>query len=351
MKLNQNEKILYSRHLLLSEIGVEGQQRLKSAKVLVIGAGGLGCPILQYLTASGVGTIGIVDGDQVDVTNLQRQILYSIDDIGKSKGRAAANRLKQLNPYVKFEVHEVFLDCDNALALFSQYDIIVDGSDNFQTRYLCNDAAVITHKPLVFGSIFKFEGQVSVFNYQDGPTYRCLYPEPPKSGSVPNCSQIGVLGVLPGIVGSYQANEVIKIICKTGNVLSGQLLTLNTQTNQNFVLGFQKNENIQITELIDYDFFCGVDTDSDAESIEYSDLQELIKKDLVELIDIRTSTERDIKNIGGKHLPEEEIRNNPLLLKSEKEIVLYCETGQRSTQLLKELHLPFRSLKGGIQKL
>jgi len=351
MKLNQNEKILYSRHLLLSEIGVEGQEKLKAAKVLVIGAGGLGCPILQYLIAAGVGTIGIVDGDKVDVTNLQRQVLYSIDDIGKSKGRSAANKLKQLNPYVKFELYEVFLDRENALELFSNYDIIVDGSDNFQTRYLCNDAAVLTNKPLVFGSIFKFEGQVSVFNYQNGPTYRCLYPEPPKSGSVPNCSQIGVLGVLPGIVGSYQANEVIKIICKTGNVLSGQLLTINTQTNQNFVLGFNKNEDIKITELIDYDFFCGVDTDSDSESIEYSELQELIKKDLVELIDIRTSTERDIKNIGGKHIPEEEIRQNPLLLNSKKEVILYCESGNRSRQLIIDLHLPFRSLKGGIRNL
>lgn len=342
--LNKNEKTLYSRHLLLSEIGIEGQEKLKSASVLVIGAGGLGCPILQYLTAAGVGTIGIVDGDKVDVTNLQRQILYTVDDIGKSKARSAANRLKQLNPYVKFEITEEFLDKDNALSLFSKYDIIVDGSDNFQTRYLCNDAAVRTHKPLVFGSIFKFEGQVSVFNYQDGPTYRCLYPEPPKFGSVPSCSEIGVLGILPGIIGSYQANEVVKIICEMGDVLSGKLLTLNTLDNQNFVLSFSKNEDIKITELIDYDFFCGIE-----ELRNEIEFKQINTKDY-QLIDIRTALERDIKNIGGIHLREEDIRLNPSLLTSHKKIVLYCETGKRSKQLAKDLNLNVYTLKGGIKK-
>lgn len=344
MKLNQNEKTLYSRHLLLSEIGIEGQEKIKAAKVLVIGAGGLGCPILQYLTAVGVGTIGIVDGDTVDITNLQRQILFTIDTIGKSKARSATNRLKQLNPYVVFKVHDEFLNVKNALALFNQYDIIVDGSDNFQTRYLCNDAAVLTNKPLVFGSIFKFEGQVSVFNYKEGPTYRCLYPEPPKEGSVPSCSEIGVLGVLPGIIGSYQANEVIKIICEIGDVLSGKLLTINTLTHQNFILGFQKNEQIQISELIDYDFFCGIETTES--EIEFSEIN--IKKH--QLVDIRTGLEREIKNIGGIHIPEEKIRENPLLLNSDKMIVLYCETGNRSKQLIKELNLNINSLKGGIKK-
>ncbi|MGY6649061.1 molybdopterin-synthase adenylyltransferase MoeB [Wenyingzhuangia sp. IMCC45574] len=348
MKLNQNEKTLYSRHLLLSEIGIEGQEKLKAAKVLVIGAGGLGCPILQYLTAAGVGTIGIVDGDTVDVTNLQRQILYTVDDIGKSKARSAANRLKQLNPYVKFSIHDFFINTENALLLFSEYDIIVDGSDNFQTRYLCNDAAVLTNKPLVFGSIFKFEGQVSVFNYKEGPTYRCLYPEPPKSGSVPSCSEIGVLGILPGIVGSYQANEVVKIICEVGDILSGKLLTINTLTNQNFVLGFNKNQAIKVTELIDYDFFCGVDKETDINTVTYYELKDLLHKNLVELIDIRTSTEREIYHIGGKHIPEEDIRNNPLLLNSKTPIVLYCESGNRSAKLIKDLNLPFKSLDGGI---
>ncbi|MDO6803472.1 ThiF family adenylyltransferase [Wenyingzhuangia sp. 1_MG-2023] len=350
MALNNNEKTLYSRHLLLSEIGLEGQEKIKSAKVLVIGAGGLGCPILQYLTAAGVGTIGIVDGDTVDVTNLQRQVLFSIDDVGKSKARAATNRMKLLNPYVKFNVIDSFLTVDNAIDLFEKYDIIVDGSDNFQTRYLCNDAAVLTNKPLVLGSIFKFEGQISVFNYNNGPTYRCLYPTPPKEGSVPSCSEIGVLGVLPGIVGCYQANEVIKVICEIGEVLSGKLLTINTLNNQNFVLSFQKNEAIKITKLIDYDFFCNVMNQANIPTIEYKELMLLLEKNEVELIDIRTSEEREIFDIGGKHIPEKEIRNNPLLLHDKKQIVLYCQTGNRSAQLIQELNLPVKSLKGGIRQ-
>lgn len=342
MKLNQNEKTLYSRHLLLSEIGIDGQEKIKAAKVLVIGAGGLGCPILQYLTAAGVGTIGIVDGDTVDVSNLQRQILFTIDDIGKSKARCAANRLKQLNPYVKFNIINEFLDKDNAIHLFKQYDIIVDGSDNFQTRYLCNDAAVLTNKPLVFGSIFKFEGQVSVFNYNNGPTYRCLYPTPPKQGSVPSCSEIGVLGVLPGIIGSYQANEVIKIICGNGEVLSGKLLTINTLYNQNFVLDFEKNKDLKINKLVDYDIFCGIETLET--EIALSNIN-----DEYELIDIRTDLERELHNIGGKHINESKIRNNPAILNSSKKIILYCETGNRSKQLIKDLRLKVYSLKGGVK--
>jgi len=341
--LNQNEKRLYSRHLLLREIGIEGQERLKAAKVLVVGAGGLGCPILQYLTAVGIGTIGIVDGDIVDITNLQRQILFSIDDIGKSKARSVANRMKQLNPYVKFKVVDSFLTNDNAIELFKQYDIIVDGSDNFQTRYLCNDAAILTNKPLVFGSIFKFEGQVSVFNYKQGPTYRCVYPAPPEEGSVPSCSEIGVLGVLPGIIGCYQANEVIKIVCGIGDVLSGKLLTINTLNNQSFVLKFDKNKDIKITELIDYNFFCG------AEELERDvDFLEITPEH--QLVDIRTDLERTISNIGGIHISEDEIRSNPNQLVFGKEIVLYCETGKRSKKLIKDLNLNVCFLKGGIKK-
>ncbi|MGY5351952.1 molybdopterin-synthase adenylyltransferase MoeB [Wenyingzhuangia sp. IMCC45533] len=343
MKLNQNEKILYSRHLLLNEVGLEGQEKIKAARILVIGAGGLGCPILQYLTAAGIGTIGVVDGDTVEVTNLQRQILFTVDDIGKSKARSATSSLKKLNPYVIFNVHHFFLNADNALNLFKQYDIIVDGSDNFQTRYLCNDAAVLTNKPLVFGSIFKFEGQVSVFNYNNGPTYRCLYPTPPKEGSVPSCSEIGVLGVLPGIIGSYQANEVLKIVCGIGNVLSGKLLTIDTLTNQNFTLSFDKNETLNVTELIDYNLFCGVDEEFSNE-IEFSQI-----KSTDQLIDIRTELERSISHIGGIHLSESEIREKPNLLNDYKNIVFYCNTGNRSKLIIKELNLNVRSLKGGIK--
>jgi len=220
-RLGEAEKNRYSRHILLDKVGLAGQEKLKSAKVLVIGAGGLGCPILQYLTAAGVGTIGIIDFDVVDETNLQRQILFNVDDVGKSKAQCAQVHLSKQNPFVNFQVYNERINTQNALELFNQYDIIVDGTDNFSTRYLVNDSCVIANKPLVYGAIFKFEGQVAVFNYNNGPTYRCLFPEPPKAGSVPNCSDVGVMGVLPGLIGTQQANETIKIILQIGEVLSG----------------------------------------------------------------------------------------------------------------------------------
>ena len=224
---------------------MEGQLKLKESKVLVIGAGGLGCPILQYLTAAGIGTIAIVDNDIVDQTNLQRQILYAHCDIGKFKAQIAAKKLSGLNPFVKFKVHTERLSSENALNLFTPYDIIIDASDNFPTRYLANDAAILAEKPLVFGSIFKFEGQISVFNYKNGPTYRCLFPTPPKPDTTPNCSDIGVLGILPGIVGCLQANEVIKMICGIGETLSGKLLTYDALTMQQQVFSFQKKQEHQ----------------------------------------------------------------------------------------------------------
>ncbi|MDP1744961.1 MAG: HesA/MoeB/ThiF family protein, partial [Bacteroidota bacterium] len=219
--LNKEEIARYSRHLLLPEIGMAGQEKIKSAKILVIGAGGLGCPALQYLTAMGIGEIGIVDFDKVEESNLQRQILYSIEDIGKLKTEAAVSKLSKQNPFVKFNSYSVRLENKNAIELFSKYDLIIDGTDNFATRYLVNDACIILNKPLIYGSIYKFEGQVSVLNYTDssgqsGPTYRCLFPTPPLSGSIPNCSEIGVLGVLPGIIGTLQATEAIKIISGIG---------------------------------------------------------------------------------------------------------------------------------------
>ena len=256
---SKEENAQYNRHFILDLIGIKGQKKLKKSKVLVIGAGGLGCPILQYLTAAGVGTIGIIDKDTVDQSNLQRQILFSIDDIGNPKASCAAKRLQQLNPFVTFKTYIEFLSSENALELFSEYDIIVDGSDNFQTRYLSNDAAVLTNKPLVFGAIFKFEGQVSVFNYNNGPTYRCLFPTPPSANSIPNCSDVGVLGVLPGIIGCLQANETLKIICELDEVLSGKLLSFNALNLQQNILKFSKNKDIHITELIDYDLFCGIE--------------------------------------------------------------------------------------------
>ncbi|WP_369820320.1 ThiF family adenylyltransferase [Tenacibaculum sp. SG-28] len=258
MNLSTRERKHYDRHLILDKIGEKGQLKLKQAKVLVIGAGGLGCPVLQYLTAAGVGTIGIIDPDVVDQSNLQRQILYTIDDIGASKAVTASKRLSKLNPFVQFTVYQEKLTTKNAISLFEIYDIIVDGSDNFETRYLTNDAAILTDKPLVYGAIFKFEGQVSVFNYNGSATYRCLYPTPPKPETSPNCSEIGVLGVLPGIIGSFQANEVIKIICNIGEVLANKLLIYDTLSMRQVLLKYEKSDAYTVTSLDkDYAFFVG----------------------------------------------------------------------------------------------
>ena len=241
MALLVEEQQQYNRHIILDEVGLVGQEKLKSASVLVIGAGGLGCPVLSYLSAAGVGRIGIIDHDTVDQSNLQRQVLYAQLDIGTPKVEAAKRYLSLLNPFVKFESYNEKLTCSNAVDFFENYDIIVDGSDNFPTRYLVNDAAVLTGKPVVFGSVFKFEGQLSVFNYNQGPTYRCLYSRPPGENEAPNCSEIGVIGVLPGIIGSLQANEVIKIICGIGEVLSGKLLLFDALSLNQSLLKFLKN--------------------------------------------------------------------------------------------------------------
>src|ERR1035437_3341330 len=255
MKLNTEEIKRYARHLILPEIGIEGQEKLKQAKVLVVGAGGLGCPVLQYLAAAGVGTIGMVDDDVVDETNLQRQSLFSNEDIGRKKAEVAKEKLSKLNPHIILTSDPLHLTSANALEIISHYDLVIDGSDNFPTRYLVNDACVMLNKPLVFGSIFKFEGQVSVFNYKNGPTYRCLFPEPPVDS--PNCAEIGVLGVLPGIVGTIMANEALKIILCIGEVLSGKLFVLDALNFQTQVISFEKNpENLKIKSLIDYEELC-----------------------------------------------------------------------------------------------
>lgn len=348
--LSNNEKKFYSRHLLLDNIGREGQEKLKQAKVLVIGAGGLGCPILQYLTAAGVGTIGIVDGDTVEVSNLQRQILYTIEDVGKLKAKCAANRLNLQNPYVKINVYQEFLTTKNAIEIFSDYDIIVDGSDNFQTRYLCNDAAVITNKPLVFGSIFKFEGQVTVFNYNNGPTYRCLYPVPPNHGSVPSCSDIGVLGVLPGIIGNYQANETLKIILGIGEVLSGKLLTFNALTMSQVMFNFNKNKTLKITALeSDYDVFCGVlkaDSELTLEQVNAN-------LEMYNLLDVREDWEREQYHINGEHIPLNLLPERYGEINTNRPIVVYCKSGIRSKRAITFLETKLETailinLKNGI---
>ena len=353
MALSKEENIQYNRHLILDEIGIIGQEKLKASKVLVIGAGGLGCPILQYLTAAGVGTIGIIDNDTVDQTNLQRQILYTHKDIGKFKAEVAANRLSELNPFVKFHIYVEKLTNQNALNLFKLYDIIVDGSDNFPTRYLVNDAAILTNKPLVFGSIFKFEGQVTVFNYQNGPTYRCLYPNPPKSNTVPNCSEIGVLGVLPGIIGAIQANEVLKIICELEDILSGKLFTLNALTMEQYKLNFKKNNAIKITCLEnDYHFFCGISNKKS--EIRYSELKQSLEN--YTLLDVRNNLEREHFNIGGIHIPLQELKDRHGEIPTNKAIVVYCKAGIRSKiaiEILERKHLKttFINLKNGINSI
>lgn len=348
--LTPEEKKQYDRHLILNEIGTAGQEQLKKARVLVIGAGGLGCPILQYLTAAGIGTIGIVDHDTVSQSNLQRQILYTHNDIGQSKALVASKRLTALNPFVTFEVYTEKLSVENAITLFEKYDIIVDGTDNFPTRYLTNDAALLADKPLVFGAIFKFEGQVSVFNYKNGPSYRCLYPKPPKPNEVPNCSEIGVLGVLPGIIGCLQANEVIKIVCGIGEVLSGKLLTYDALTMRQLVLTFQKTPAAQLKALeTSYEFFCGIPV------VEEEITLETLQKDTTKynLLDVREIWEREAHHIGGQHIPLGELPARIEEVAVSKSLVVYCKSGMRSQRaiaLLKEHHFPTSliNLKNGL---
>ncbi|WP_299013443.1 HesA/MoeB/ThiF family protein [uncultured Polaribacter sp.] len=348
MEFTKGEKKQYDRHLILSEIGEVGQLKLKQAKVLVIGAGGLGCPILQYLTAAGVGTIGIIDDDVVAQSNLQRQILYTIDDIGFSKSEIAAKRLSKLNPFVKFDVHTNKLTKENALSLFTKYDVILDGSDNFSTRYLTNDAAVITNKPLVYGAIFKFEGQVSVFNYQQSATYRCLYPEPPKPKEMPNCSEIGVLGILPGIIGCLQANEALKIILGIGNVLANKLLLYSALNASQTIINFQKDTTLKITDLENnYDLFCGITFDIE---ISKADLQKNIEK--YNLLDVREEWEREEFHIGGLHIPLHELADKIHLIPKDKELVVYCKSGLRSKKAIsflkeKKMNIQLFNLKNG----
>jgi molybdopterin/thiamine biosynthesis adenylyltransferase/rhodanese-related sulfurtransferase len=334
MEFTKEEKQQYKRHLILEEIGLEGQLKLKKAKVLVIGAGGLGCPILQYLSAAGVGSIGIIDNDVVEQSNLQRQILYTHQDIGKNKAESAFKHLQLLNPYIKFDVYRTRLTKDNALDLFEKYDIIIDGTDNFPTKYLINDAAVLVNKPVVFGSIYKFEGQVSVFNYKNSATYRCLYPTPSKPNEVPNCSDIGVLGVLPGIIGALQANEVLKIICQIGDILSDKLLTYNLLTMQQTLFNFKKNDALQIKVLDnDYEFACGLSKDNLV--ITLSALEKQVGR--YNLLDVREDSERQLYNIGGQHIPLGELANRINEIIKDKDIVVYCKSGVRSKRAIEIL--------------
>ena len=368
-----NEQILrYSRHLILPEVGMAGQKKLMAASVLIIGAGGLGCPIALYLTAAGIGRLGLVDFDVVDRTNLQRQILYGESVVGVPKVEAAAERLKDLNPDVEIETYPERLTSENALQIMSDYDIIIDGTDNFPTRYLTNDAAVILGKPYIYGSIFRFEGQVSVFlsrpfnGFDRGPCYRCLFPSPPPPGAVPSCAEGGVLGVLPGILGALQAAEAIKLIVGIGEPLIGKLMLIDTLKMEFRTVRIRRNpncpvcgDNPTIRELIDYEEFCGLRRGELPESDEiFVTPQELKSKlDASEpllLLDVREPEELEISEFPHpyKHIPLDDLPERVHELDLTSEIVVFCRSDQRSrlaAQMLQRMGFArVKVLKGGI---
>jgi sulfur-carrier protein adenylyltransferase/sulfurtransferase len=364
--LSKEEVLRYSRHLIMPEVGMDGQLRLKAAKVLCIGTGGLGAPLGQYLAAAGVGRIGLVDFDKVDLTNLQRQILFSTGDVGRPKIQAAAERLRGLNPDIQIDTFETMLTSENALDILKDYDIVVDGTDNFATRYLVNDACVLLGKPNVYGSIFRFEGQASVFGYPDGPCYRCLYPEPPPPGLVPSCAEGGVLGVLPGIVGSIQAAETLKLIIGKGEPLVGRLLLFDALSMRFRELKLRKNSECPVcgahptvTKLIDYAEFCGVRGEEAPAPV--STVPEITPRELkarldrgddLFILDVREPHEYQICNIGGYLIPLGDLSRRVSELDSSREIVAHCRSGKRSAEASEFLRQAgFRkvlNLKGGI---
>ncbi|HYR04925.1 MAG TPA: molybdopterin-synthase adenylyltransferase MoeB [Nitrososphaerales archaeon] len=363
VSFSSSEFARYSRHLIMPEVGLEGQGKLKSASVLIIGAGGLGTPSSTYLAAAGVGRIGIVDFDVIEKSNLHRQVLYSEKDIGKSKAEIARQRLLEINPNVSVEVHKVRLDSSNALDILGSYDIIMDGTDNFPTRYLVNDACVLLGKPNVYASIFRFEGQASVFYAREGPCYRCLYPEPPPPGLVPSCAEGGVLGVLPGIMGSIQAVEAIDLILGKGRPLIGRLVLFDALDMTFKELKLRKNPNClvcgpnaTVKKLIDYEAFCGVEEGLGAElEVSPKALKELIDdgREMV-VLDVREPFEYEIAHLNdAKLIPLAQLAGRVNELDTARPIVVYCHTGQRSAQAVRFLNgLGFKkakNLKGGIK--
>ncbi len=349
--LDEKEKQRYLRHIHLKEIGEAGQLKLKQAKVLAIGAGGLGCPALQYLAAAGVGKLGIIDDDLVASSNLQRQILFSEKNVGEAKVFAAKKRLQEMNSSIEIVAYNERLTAKNALEIFLDYDIVVEGSDNFTTKYLANDAAVLAGKPLVFGSIFKFEGQVSVFNYQNGPTYRCLFPEPASAEEMPSCSEVGVLGILPGIIGCLQANEVLKTILGIGNILSGKLLLFDALEMQTQILPFSKNLHVVVTKLEEIDRYCGTGKFNSISYKEYLKFSEFFT-----LLDVRSSDERSLFSIGGLHIPFSALQHRYNELHPFNNLLIYCTSGLRSEKAISTLknHFPEKkiyNLKGGLRNI
>ena len=361
-----NEEILrYSRHLIMPEVGMDGQLKLKAARVLCIGTGGLGSPLALYLAAAGVGTLGLVDFDVVDYTNLQRQIIHSTADVGRKKLDSAADKLKAINPFLNLRTFDTRLSSANALELFRDFDIIADGTDNFPTRYLVNDACVLMGKPNVYGSIFRFEGQASVFATEEGPCYRCLYPEPPPPGLVPSCAEGGVLGILPGLVGVMQATEVIKLIVGKGEPLIGRLLLIDALNMKFRELKLRKNRDCPVcgthptvTKLIDYDEFCGIRGEEKSVANAPTDMQvEELKRRLdagddIFVLDVREPHEHQICNIGGHLIPLNELPSRVHELDSSREIVAHCKMGGRSAKAVDFLRqagfTKVHNLAGGI---
>ena len=360
INFTKEELARYNRHIIIPEFGIEAQKKLKAAKVLVIGSGGLGSPLLLYLAAAGVGTLGIVDLDVVDDSNLQRQVLFGVQDIGTPKVEAAKIRLKQLNPHIKIKTYNTQFTSKNALEIIKDYDVVADGTDNFPTRYLVNDASVLAGIPNVYASIFQFEGQVSVFNYTDkngtkGPNYRDLYPTPPEPGLIPNCAEGGVLGVLPGIIGSLQANEVIKVITGVGEPLSGRFFVFDALTFETRTLKITKRANsTEIKELIDYEQFCGISAiEKPVKEISTLELENWISNgEDFQIIDVRETSEYEQINIGAHLIPLGEVIARNHEIEREKKVVIHCRSGARSAKAIRQLEeIGFDNLynlKGGI---
>ena len=367
-EFSKDELARYNRHIIIPDFGIEAQTKLKHAKVLVIGSGGLGSPLLLYLAAAGVGTIGIVDYDVVDDSNLHRQVLFGVEDVGIPKVDAARKRLQSLNPYIQINTYNTRVTSENILDILSGYDVVADGTDNFPTRYLVNDAAVLSGKPNVYASIFQFEGQVSVFNYRNsngitGPNYRDLYPAPPPPGLVPNCAEAGVLGVLPGIIGSLQGLEVIKIITGVGETLSGRFFTFDALTFETRTFIITRNpanplngDNPTIKTLIDYEAFCGLkdQLEKPLKEISVKEFYEWqVSGENFQLIDVREQHEYEIANIGGELIPLATILFNKEKISRDKRVVVHCKMGGRSAKAISQLQDEFGfdnlyNLKGGI---
>jgi len=367
-ELTQDDLSRYSRHLILPEVGIEGQRKLKAARVLCVGTGGLGSPLALYLAAAGVGTLGLVDFDVVDASNLQRQIIHSTADIGRKKLDSAEEKLKALNPQLNVLKHDTLLSSANALDILKDYDVVADGTDNFPTRYLVNDACVLLGKPNAYGSIFRFEGQASVFATKDGPCYRCLYPEPPPPGLVPSCAEGGVLGILPGLIGVIQATEVIKLILGIGQPLIGRLLLVDALNMRFRELKLRKNPECPVcgahptvTHLIDYQQFCGLETASDAQTAVKNGIPQLSVKELKKrmdagenlfILDVREPFEYQIANIGGKLIPQNEVPQRLAEIDRDREVIVQCKSGgrsQRIAEFLKQSGYPkVANLAGGI---